>query len=177
MMGILEEGCQYFSSNGYIKTSVQKAGVLGFPGCVEHSVVTELTIQLTESTRKDLSVIWLKLANTYGGIPHSLIKYSLHFFCVPEKLQSYYLQYYETNFIRFTARNFTTGWQRPERRRNPHGISPIALEIIVRSAREFGREVENKTNQILSPIYVFMDDLILLNPSTEESQCILEKLE
>ena len=61
-----------------------------------------------------------------------------------------------------------------------YAISPtvfaMAMGIIVRPAREYGRGVQNARNQILPPIHIFMDDLTLLNPSIEESWCILAKL-
>ncbi len=44
----------YLISNGYIDTSCQKAGVPGFPGCVEHSAVIWEQIQRAKRERGDL---------------------------------------------------------------------------------------------------------------------------
>ena len=77
---------------------------------------------------------------------------------------------------------FTTRWQELEVG-IPMGctISPIlfamAMEVIVRSARAQGRGVELAPNQVLPPIRAFMDDLTLLNPSTNEADKVLVKLE
>ena len=61
----------YLTSNGYIDTSCQKAGVPGFPGCVEHSAVIWEQIQRAKRERGDLHVVWLDLANAYGSVlPH-----------------------------------------------------------------------------------------------------------
>ncbi|KAK0133620.1 LINE-1 retrotransposable element ORF2 protein [Merluccius polli] len=53
----------YLTSNGYIDTSCQKAGVPGFPGCVEHSAVIWEQIQKAKRERGDPHVVWLDLAN------------------------------------------------------------------------------------------------------------------
>ena len=63
----------FLTGNSYIDTSVQKGGVSGFSGCVEHtSAITQL-ISEAKKGRKDLTVVWLDLANAYGSIPHQLI--------------------------------------------------------------------------------------------------------
>jgi len=41
----------YLISNGYIDTSCQKAGVPGFPGCVEHSAAIWEQIQRAKRER------------------------------------------------------------------------------------------------------------------------------
>ena len=55
----------FLTGNSYIDTSVQKGGVPGFSGCVEHtSAITQL-IHEAKKGRKDLTVVWLDLANAY----------------------------------------------------------------------------------------------------------------
>ena len=126
------------------------------------------TIQSAKASKKDLSVIWLDLANAYGSVSPALIKYLLEFFHIPEKLKLSLMQYYDGFMMRFTTRSYTTRWQELEVG-IPMGctISPIlfamAIEVIVRSARAQGRGVELAPNQVLPPIYAFMDDLTLLN--------------
>ena len=61
----------------------EKAGVPGFPGCVEHSAVIWEQIQRAKRERCDLHVVWLDLANAYGSVPHQLIEFALDFFHVP----------------------------------------------------------------------------------------------
>ena len=96
----------FLLANGYIGTSVQKAGIPGSPGCVKHSAMIWHTIHSAKASKKDLSVIWLDLANAYGSVPHVLIKYSLEFFHVPEKLKLYLMQYYDGFRMRFTTRSY-----------------------------------------------------------------------
>lgn len=62
----------FLLKNTYIDILVQKGGVPGVPGCIEHtSVVTQLIREARES-RGNLAVLWLDLANADGSIPHVL---------------------------------------------------------------------------------------------------------
>ena len=162
MMGIFAGRLSAFVlSIAYIDTSVQKAGVSGFQGFVEHSAMIWHMTQSADSRRRDLSVIWLDLAKLYGSVPHPLIKYFLKFFGVPEKLQLYLLQYYDTFLMRSTVKSNTTGWQKLEVG-IPIGskVSPflfaMAMEVMMRSVKECSRGVESETNHILPPIHAFI---------------------
>ena len=58
----------FLTDNAYIDTSVQKEGIPGFSGCVEHtSAITQLILE-TKYAKKDLTVVWLNLVNAYGSI-------------------------------------------------------------------------------------------------------------
>ena len=63
----------YVLENGYIDTNCRKAGVPGFPGCVEHSTMIWDQIQKAKREKINLHVILLDLANAYGSVPHQLI--------------------------------------------------------------------------------------------------------
>ena len=53
----------YMTGNSYVDTSVEKGGVPGFSGCVEHTSVISQLIQEAKVNKKDLTVVWLDLAN------------------------------------------------------------------------------------------------------------------
>ncbi|KAJ8356215.1 hypothetical protein SKAU_G00190090 [Synaphobranchus kaupii] len=57
----------FLSNNGYIDTSVQKGGVSGVPGCLEHTGVVTQLIREARENKGDLTVLWLDLANAYGS--------------------------------------------------------------------------------------------------------------
>lgn len=59
--------------NKYIETAVQKGGVPGVPGCIEHTGVISKLIEDANRNRGNLAVTWLDIANTYGTIPHKLV--------------------------------------------------------------------------------------------------------
>ncbi|KAK3779423.1 hypothetical protein RRG08_015824 [Elysia crispata] len=62
---------KYLTENGYINTSVQKGGIPGVSGCLEHATMIWEAIQRAKSEKLNLNVIWLDLANAYGSVPAS----------------------------------------------------------------------------------------------------------
>ena len=104
----------YLLENGYIDTSCQKAGVPGFPGCVEHSAMIWDQIQRAKWEKNDWHVIWLDLANAYGSLPHQLINYALEFFHTPPCIKNLVALYYSDLQMCFALQGFTTGWQHLE---------------------------------------------------------------
>ncbi|XP_060603696.1 uncharacterized protein LOC132756599 [Ruditapes philippinarum] len=67
----------YLLENKYIDIAVQKGGVPGVSGCVEHTSVISQIIKEAHENKGDLAVIWLDLANAYGSVPHQLIQKTL----------------------------------------------------------------------------------------------------
>lgn len=75
---ISKQLCNYLIKNAYIDTWVQRGGLSGMSGCVEHtSVVTQL-IQEARKNKGNLSVLWQDLENAFGYIPHKLVQLTLH---------------------------------------------------------------------------------------------------
>ena len=63
----------YLQRNNLIDTSIQKAGIPGFSGCVEHASVIWHQIQVAKKEGRDLHVVFLDLANAFGSVPHNLL--------------------------------------------------------------------------------------------------------
>ena len=61
---------RYLLTNKYTETSVQKGGVPGIAGCLEHGNMIWEAIQKAKTNKKDLDGIWLYLANTYRLVSH-----------------------------------------------------------------------------------------------------------
>ena len=60
---------KFVQSNGCVDETVQKAGIQGIPGCIEHAYAIWNSIQECKVAKDDLSVIWLDLKNAYGSVP------------------------------------------------------------------------------------------------------------
>ena len=73
--------------NNYIDTSVQKGGVPGVPGCLEHTSVLTKIIREAKENKGDLTVLWLDLANAYGSIPHKLVDLTLAKYHIPLRVR------------------------------------------------------------------------------------------
>ena len=65
----------FLLQNKYINTSVQKAGIPGFPGCLEHTQMIWNSLMTAKHEKKELHVVWLDLANAYGSMPHNCIRF------------------------------------------------------------------------------------------------------
>lgn len=94
-----------------VNTSCQKAGVPGFPGCVEHSSVIWERIQRVKREKTDLHVVWL---DAYRSVPHQLINFTTEFFHMPETIRSPVSSYFNNLRMGFTLLEYTTGWQQLE---------------------------------------------------------------
>ncbi|GFO38406.1 reverse transcriptase [Plakobranchus ocellatus] len=60
---------KYLTENGYINTYLQKGGIHGVSGCLEHATMIREAIQRSKSEKLNLEVVWLDLANAYGSVP------------------------------------------------------------------------------------------------------------
>ena len=84
IFGVLTERLvQFMLVNFLVYTSVQKARLPGFPGCLEHCSMTWHTIPEAMRLKLDLAVVWFDLANAYGSVPHWFITFALEFFHIP----------------------------------------------------------------------------------------------
>ncbi|KAL2095427.1 hypothetical protein ACEWY4_010146 [Coilia grayii] len=172
----------YLVSNGYIDTSCQKAGVPGFPGCVEHSAVIWEQIQRAKRERSDLHVVWLDLANAYGSVPHKLIDYALEFFHIPVCIRAMVSRYFADLQMCCTRQDFTTSWQQQE-----VGIamgcsnSPIlfvaAFEVILIGARKMAGGVKLPSGQRLLPVRGYMDDITTILQTAACTARLLKRID
>ncbi|VDI66434.1 Hypothetical predicted protein [Mytilus galloprovincialis] len=78
---------KYMVENSYIDTSMQKGGIAGFSGCVEHTSVLSQLIHEAKTGKKNLAVVWLDLANAYGSVPHKLIEMAMDHYHIPEHIK------------------------------------------------------------------------------------------
>ena len=165
----------FVQANGYINETVQKAGVPGIPGCVEHAFAIWDAIQKSKEEKGELSVVWLDLANAYGSVPHKLLKMAMEHFWIPEEIQKLMMKYYDNFMMRFTVGDFTTEWQRLE-----IGIAagcPISviwfilvMEMVIRSTETNGAEIK-------TPLKAFMDDIAVVSKSEVATHGMLKRLD
>ncbi|KAI8481229.1 hypothetical protein Bbelb_410320 [Branchiostoma belcheri] len=106
---------KYLTSNNYIDTEIQKAGIPGFPGCTGHASTIWRQIQIARSQKEDLHVVWLDLANAYGSIPHKVIRYALEFFWVPVEVKQLMENYFSDFKLCISTRDYVTKWQQLEK--------------------------------------------------------------
>ena len=172
----------YMLSNQYINTSVQKGGIPGFSGCVEHTSALTQLLHEARINHKDLSVIWLDLANAYGSIPHQLILEALHHYHIPDHATKLIQSYFSNIYLRFSCEQFTTDWIELQK-----GIVTgctisvilfvMGMNIIIKAA-----EVETRGPQTNSGIRLpsnrgFMDDMTVTTETHIQARWVLTALE
>ena len=172
----------YLLANNYIDTSCQKAGVPGFPGCVEHSAMIWEQIQTAKRRKLDLHVVWLDLANAYGSVPHQLITFALNFFHIPTCIKNLVSAYFNNFYAFYTTQEITTSWQQLQKGiAMGCSISPIlftaAFEVILIGARQMVRGVRSESGQRLPALRSYMDDVTSLLQTAACTSRLLKRLE
>ncbi|KAI8490806.1 hypothetical protein Bbelb_315990 [Branchiostoma belcheri] len=172
----------FLLSNSYIDTQVQKAGIPGFPGCIEHANTIWRQIQLARSRKEDLHVVWLDLANAYGSIPHKVISYALDFFWVPVEMKQIVENYFADFKLSISTRSFTTGWQKLEKGiAMGCSISPllftIGFEIFLIGAKQVVGGLRAPSGEKLPPVRAFMDDVTSILRTAPCTTRLLQRLE
>ena len=172
----------YLEKNKYVDTSVQKAGIPGFSGCLEHTSMIWHQIQAAKKDKRDLHVIFLDLANAFGSVPHNLLWESFNFFHVPSSITTLVKAYFEDLQLCFTTPDFITSWQRVE-----VGImagctiSPLAftmaMEVIIRASRWVVGGERTGNGIRLPPIRAYMDDMTTLTTTAACTRRLLGKLQ
>ena len=173
---------EYMISNKYIDVSIQKGGIPGFSGCIEHTSVISQLIRETKERRGDLTCVWLDLANAYGSIPHQLIDTAMKHYHIPDHFRNLVNSYFQGIKLRFTFRDVTTDWQDLEKGIiTGCTISPIlfimGMNIIIKAA-----ERETRGPRLTSGVYSpanrgFMDDLTITTTSHVQARWVLTALE
>lgn len=108
---IAQRIAEYLHRNGYVDTSVQKAGISGFSGCLEHTGMIWHQIQMAKLEKRDLHAIFLDLANAFGSVPRELLWTSFEFFNIPGTITTLVKDYFQDFQFCFTTPEFTTSWQ------------------------------------------------------------------
>ena len=171
----------YTLSNKYIDTSIQKGGVPGVSGCMEHTAILSQLIREAKAEKKGLVVVWLDIANAYGSIPHNLIQIALRRAHAPEGFCKLVESYYADMNIRFTTKEFTTEWQKVEK-----GIITgctlsvilfaLAMTMLVMSAKEETKGPKTLSGQRQVNASLFMDDIATRTENLVQTKYLLDKL-
>lgn len=119
---------EYLKRNQYTDTSVQKMGITGFSGCLEHSSMTWHQIQMAKLEKRDFHVVFLDLTNAFGSEPHELLWSAFVFFHIPNTITALVKSYFKDLQFYFSIPEFTTSRQSLE-------IGIMAMEVIIRASQ------------------------------------------
>ena len=176
-MGILaRRTMKFLQANKYINEEVQKAGLPGVPGCIEHVSTIWSAIQDAKKDKTDLSVVWLDLANAYGSVPHTILFKAMDHFHIPECVKELMMSYYGNFQMRFTTSEFTTDWHALEVGIAAGCTISVIWFILVMEMLLMSANFEEHHAQLRSPMKAFMDDVTLLAKNCQEMDDVLERL-
>ena len=166
----------------YIDIAVQKGGVPGVSGCVEHTSVLTQIIKEAKEMKGELAVIWLDLANAYGSMPHNLVKLTLQWYHVSEKIRQLLESYFDRLELRFAVQNFTTAWQRLEVEIvTGCTVSVIlfsaAMNLMVKSVEKMSRGPWMRAGVRQPPVRAFMGDMTVSTKTIIEARWTLTEIE
>ena len=173
---------KFFINNGYIDTSVQKGGIPGVSGCIEHTSVITQVISEARKNRGELAVIWLDLANAYGTIPHKVVELTLERYHIPEKIRALLKDYYGKFKMRFSVNDYITAWQDLE----IGIITGCTISVIIFAAtvnflikcrEKMSRGAVFKvTGTVQPPTRAFMDDMTIMTRTIQQGRWTLDEL-
>ena len=172
----------YLLNNKYIDTTVQKGGVPGFSGCMEHTSAISQLIREAKVNQSDLTVVWLDLANAYGTVPHQLIETALKHYHVPSHIQGIIVKYLQDIKLRFKVGEKLTKWQNLEK-----GIVTgctisvvlfvMGMNLLNKAASAETRGPKTNNAERLTPNRAFVDDLTITTETHVQARWILSALE
>lgn len=172
----------YLLANDFIDPSVQKGGVPGYSGCLEHTAAISQLIKEAKRNNSTLSVIWLDLAKAYPSVPHQLIRKALDHYRVPSEVTKLVMDHMCSLQMRFTVGNITTKWQRLEKSIMAGCtisvtlfIAAMNLLLTAGATQCRGPKAEDGTRH--PACRAFMDDVTVMTPSIQGTQWILSALE
>ena len=123
-------------------------------------------------------VIWL--TNAYGSVPHHLIRKALDFFNFPSKVREIKMKYFNSAFMKFTVKDYTTKCQALEIGIMMGGAISLllffflAMELKLRSAVNTSKGVMKNEYLTLPPSWAFMDDITIFVPSKIAADGLLQ---
>ena len=98
-------------NNGYVNTSIQKAGIPGYPGCSEYTAMLWDRIKTARNNKSaELQILWLDLENAYGSVRHQLLEKAMEFFWIPEDIKNFISAYFKCTCARFSNYKYSTNW-------------------------------------------------------------------
>ena len=172
----------FLMENGYIDTSVQKGGVPGIAGCLEHATMIWESIQLAKSGRRNLDVVWLDLANAYGSVPHSMIQLALDMYHVPDQIKAVLKEYFAGFQMRFTTETYTTKWiDLQVGIAMGCAVSPIlfvmAMQVLLKATESKAPPADLGGGCFMPPLKAFMDDTTVVASKESDTHTVLKRLD
>jgi Reverse transcriptase (RNA-dependent DNA polymerase) len=97
-------------SNHYLDASVQKAFLLGIPGCVEHSTFEFEEMQHARRKQRSICKAWLDISNAYTSVKHMMVQFALEWFWLPSSVIEIFFRYYNSLCVCVCTEEWKSNW-------------------------------------------------------------------
>ena len=177
---LLRHLSDFILGNGYIDTSVQKGGVAGMPGCLEHTGVLTQLLRESKESKGDLTVLWLDIANAYGSMPLKLVEEALKRHHVPPSVCDLIADYYKNFWLRACSSRVTSvadpgkGYHH---RVYYAVLFSLTMKMLVKATEVECQGPLSRSGVRQSPIRAYMDDLTMTTTSVMGGRWLLKGLE
>lgn len=171
----------YMTQNRYVDTSIQKGGIEGFSGCLEHTGVLSQLIQEAKKKKDNLIVVWLDFANVYRSIPGNLTEVAMDHYHIPHHIQGMITNDLGDIKLRFQSAIYNKVATSGERNSNrvlhlPH-LVVMGMNLIISTAIIKSRELKTAVGSQRPAIRAFTDDLTVITPTHMQARWVLAELE
>ena len=96
--------------NKYLDRCLQKGFIPGVAGCTEHGELLFRALRDAKASHRGICVTWVDLRNAFGSVRHSLIRFALKWYKVPEEIVTLIMNYYDGLAARVVADDWQTPW-------------------------------------------------------------------
>ena len=168
---------RFVLNNKFINISIQKAGIPGFPGCIEHpSVLWDRIKAARDNKSAELHVIWLDLENAYSSVRHPLIEKAMDFFWIPEDIRKLISGYYKCTYMRFSNAEYSANWQKLNIGiMMGCDISPLIFVLVMEMLLCSTKDTTSK--KTVPSMKAFMDDVTVISESKSHMEKLLKRLQ
>lgn len=173
----------YMTENGDINTAIQKGGIPGFSGCLEHTGVLRQMIREAKASKGNLTVVWLDFANAYGSIPHAVIHVALDHYHIPQHIKRMLTSYFGGIQLRFKTAHFTTQQQSLQKGivsgcTISHILFVMGVNLLITAVEKEAQGPKTESGIQQPPIRGYMDDDLTVTTTTHvEARWVLTVLD
>ena len=163
----------------YFEKSVQKAFIPTTPGGSEHHLKLASILKVAKRKHKSLAICWVDLANAYGSIHHSLIKFSLQHYNAPSKFREVVESFYTGQYASVSSGIWDTPFipiQVGVYQGDP--LSAVIFNTVINAMVDTVQSRQDLRYQSQKPVNLFQyaDDTSLVANSTSSCQHFINML-
>ena len=160
---------------------MQKRGVPGIPGCMEHARVISQLLKEAKTNKGNLAVLWLD-HKMLTKIPHKLVELTLKRYHVPDRISNLIQDYYNIFKMRIMTKGSILAWHNLERGiitgcTISATVFTLAMNLLIKTTELECRGPVTRSGVRQSLIRAYMDNMTITTTSTIGARWVLKGIE